>query len=204
MAGGWGGYRPGAGRRKGVLKQAAHEARQVRLETEALLREAGPRAARILLARLDGGDVDAAKFLLRYSALTAREQSELAHTDALERMAELAGTSVEALLRGGVNDLLVRAGGVMAFAGLLALAQSGDQQAQRYLCDRYLGEPTQTVTMRSASASHEELREMLYAEYVSQGHSEDEARRLVAMAEQTAESAAGDEGQEEAADGGTA
>lgn len=213
---GTGGKMPGAGKPprlvRAVTERMIAETRYARrlLTREALETLSAQFAALArecvepLRARVREGDVAAIRTALQYGMLTYKEQADLARSDALERLAEFTGIGREALLSGGVSDLVVRAGGVLAYAGMLALAESGDYQAMRYMCDRYLGEPAQSVTMRSAHASQEEIRELLMREYLSQGHTEAEARRLVELAEAAAEQAALDDRaseEEAAADG---
>ena len=193
-----GGPQPGAGRPRNVEKAIAKALRQEdvaqireRATMELAMAKAGMRelAGQCLapLARLiQQGDTTAIGMVLRYTMMTPREEAQTAQEDALQQLAALAGTDIPTLLRGGVTDLLARAAGVSAFAGLYALARKGDATAMRYLTEQCLPETVGTTTMRSAAMSLEDVREAMVQEYLAMGRTEDEARRLVADAEEAA------------------
>lgn len=68
---------------------------------------------------------------------------------------------------------------VTGLSTILWRAEQGDLRAAIYLCDRFMGAPTQSVTVRAASMSADEVREQLYQEYRRQGFSDGVAKALV-------------------------
>ena len=186
MAMAHGGARSGAGRPYSLTKRLAQELAQENVTELRAAREAARASLRSLLpacivklkAGVDRGDVPAIRTVLQYTMLTAKEEADIAQADALERLAAFAGTTKEDLLTRGVDDRLARAAAVESFARLWV---SGDPQASRYLCERYLGEPAQSMASRISGMTADEAREALLQEYLAEGKPEDEARRLATL-----------------------